>query len=103
MSEKAASNKLLVKNLAFQATRKELRELFSPYGQVESVRIPRKFDGTSRGYGFVEFLTKQEAKNALEALTHTHLYGRHLVLDYAQDSNKSLDELRKKAAKDLAS
>lgn len=35
--------------------------------------------GKHRGFAFVEYVTKQEARNALEALSNTHLYGRHLV------------------------
>lgn len=35
--------------------------------------------GKHRGFAFVEYVTKQEAKNALAALSNTHLYGRHLV------------------------
>lgn len=36
--------------------------------------------GHHRGFAFVEFVTKQEAQNALQALSSTHLYGRHLVI-----------------------
>lgn len=35
--------------------------------------------GNHRGFAFIEYVTKQEARNALEALSNTHLYGRHLV------------------------
>ena len=47
--------------------------------QIKSLRLPKKFDGNHRGFAFVEFLTKQEAQNAFEALQSTHLYGRHMV------------------------
>ena len=73
----------------------------SPFGQIKAVRIPKKFDGRSRGYGFVEFLTKQDAKNCMEKLTNAHLYGRHLVIEYASDKTASVDELRRKAKEDL--
>jgi multiple RNA-binding domain-containing protein 1 len=89
------TSKLLVRNVPFEATKKELRELFGTFGQLKSVRIPRKFDHTHRGFAFVEFLTKQEAQTAFEALAHTHFYGRHLVLEYAK-AEESLDELRAK-------
>jgi multiple RNA-binding domain-containing protein 1 len=95
-SKNAPCTKIIVKNLAFEATKKELRELFATFGQVKSCRIPRKFDGTHRGFGFVDFLTKQEAKNAFEALQSSHLYGRHLVLKWATEED-SLEATRKKA------
>lgn len=50
--------------------------------QIKSLRLPMRF-GNHRGFAFVEFVTKQEAKNAMEALSNSHLYGRHLVCDLA--------------------
>jgi hypothetical protein len=47
-------------------------------------RLPKKFDGNHRGFAFLEFTTKQEAQNALEGVGGTHLYGRRLVVEYAQ-------------------
>lgn len=52
-------------------------------------------DNTHRGFAFVEFLTKQEAKQAYDALVHTHFYGRHMVLEYAK-ADDTLEELRAK-------
>lgn len=62
------------------------------------MRLPKKFDHRSRGFAFLEFLTRHEAENAYAALKHTHLLGRHLVLQWAEeDGEVDLDELRKKA------
>uniref|UniRef100_J3M1B0 RRM domain-containing protein n=1 Tax=Oryza brachyantha TaxID=4533 RepID=J3M1B0_ORYBR len=91
-----SSTKLLVRNVAFEATEKDLRQLFSPFGQIKSLRLPMKF-GTHRGFAFVEFVTKQEAQNALQALASTHLYGRHLVIERAKEG-ETLEELRARTA-----
>lgn len=91
-----SSTKLIVRNVAFEATEKELRQLFSPFGQIKSLRLPMKF-GNHRGFAFVEYVTKQEAQNALKALSSTHLYGRHLVLERAKEG-ESLEELRARTA-----
>ncbi|KAL5978751.1 hypothetical protein ACLOJK_029868 [Asimina triloba] len=88
--------KLIVRNVAFEATQKELRQLFSPFGQIKSLRLPMKFGG-HRGFAFVEYVTKQEAQNAMQALSSTHLYGRHLVLEQAKEK-ESLEELRARTA-----
>ncbi|CAM9503853.1 unnamed protein product [Choristocarpus tenellus] len=96
------SSKLIVRNVAFQATARELRELFSSFGQLRRLRMPKKFDGGHRGFAFVDFLTAQEALNAYNSLSRTHLYGRHLVLEWAED-NEDLDTLREKAARDFNS
>jgi multiple RNA-binding domain-containing protein 1 len=65
---------------------------------VKSVRLPRKFDGTHRGFGFIDFLTKQEAKAAFSTLGATHLYGRHLVMEWAEDET-SVEAMRSKTAR----
>ena len=44
----------------------DIAGLFSPFGSIKSCRLPKKFDGSHRGFAFVEYVTKQEAKNALE-------------------------------------
>lgn len=49
--------------------------------------MPTKPDGTHRGFGFVEFTSVREASAALEALRSTHLYGRHLVIEVAEDDD----------------
>ncbi|KAL1537533.1 multiple RNA-binding domain-containing protein 1-like [Salvia divinorum] len=98
--ETDSSTKLIVRNVAFEATEKDLKQLFSPFGQIKRLRLPMRF-GNHRGFAFVEFLTKQEARNALEALSNTHLYGRHLVLERAKEG-ESLDELRARTAEQFA-
>jgi multiple RNA-binding domain-containing protein 1 len=73
------------------------------YGQLKKVRLPKKADQrTHRGFAFVEFLTKQEAKNAFESLHSTHLYGRHLVLEWAEDDS-SIEALREKTKRQFES
>jgi multiple RNA-binding domain-containing protein 1 len=67
---------------------------------LKKVRLPKKFDGTHRGFAFVEFLTHQEAQTAMQTLSKTHLYGRHLVLEWASDK-EDLDTLREKAQRDV--
>ena len=96
--------KLVVRNVAFEATKGDIRGLFSPFGQVKSVRLPLKFDGTHRGFAFVEMTTKTEAKAAFAAVGKTHLYGRRLVTEWAvdQDGEDDAAVARDKAARDMA-
>ncbi|XP_056384740.1 probable RNA-binding protein 19 isoform X2 [Hyla sarda] len=100
VNKKQKSSKILVRNVPFQATVKEIRELFSTFGELKTVRLPKKMAGTGahRGFGFVDFVTKQDAKRAFSALCHsTHLYGRRLVLEWA-DTEESVETLRRKTA-----
>ena len=73
------------------------KSLRSAHGQLKSVRLPKKFDSRSRGFAFLEFVSRHEAENAYAALRHTHLLGRHLVLEWAEEAEKDLEVLRKKA------
>ncbi|OAV87666.1 hypothetical protein PTTG_08622 [Puccinia triticina 1-1 BBBD Race 1] len=93
------TSKLMIKNLPFEISRKELSELFGVYGKLKSVRLPKKLDRKSRGFGFVEFHTKKEAAEALKSLRFSHLLGRHLVIEYAHDEAdaKALDLHRLRA------
>jgi multiple RNA-binding domain-containing protein 1 len=95
--------KLIVRNVPFQATRTELLKLFGTFGQLRKVRLPKKFDGSHRGFAFVEFLTSKEAQTAMTSLSRTHLYGRHLVLEWATKDDQSVDMLREKAKRDTIS
>jgi multiple RNA-binding domain-containing protein 1 len=100
LDPKAATMKLIVRNLAFQATEGELKSLFSSFGAVKRVRIPKKMGGVHRGFAFIDFSTAQEAAAAMTALMNAHLYGRHLVIEYARDDDEDLDSLRKRAKLD---
>lgn len=100
---KAPSTKMLVKNVPFEATKKDLRALFAAHGQLKSVRLPRQVHGRTRGFGFVEFVSRREAENAMAALKHTHLLGRHLVLEWSGDEGAAVDELRDKTRRSFVS
>lgn len=97
------NTKIMVRNVPFEATRTELLKLFGAFGQLKKVRLPKKIDGTHRGFAFCEFLTNKEAKNAMSTLSGTHLYGRHLVLEWASpdgDDKMNVSEAREKAKRD---
>lgn len=77
--------KIIIKNLPFEVSKKDVRSLFGPYGQLRSVRLPKRFNMSTRGFAFAEFVTPREAENAMSALTDTHLLGRRLVLEFATE------------------
>ena len=101
-AKKAAGQrtKIIIKNLPFQATKKDVRALFGTYGQLRSVRVPKKADYTTRGFAFADFVTPREAENALNALRDTHLLGRKLVLDFAEaeavDAEEEIEKMQRK-------
>ena len=101
-AKKAAGQrtKIVIKNLPFEATKKDVRTLFGTYGQLRAVRVPKKFNSSSRGFAFAEFTTAREAENALNALRDTHLLGRRLALDFAEaetvDPEEEIAKMQKK-------
>ncbi|GMM57565.1 RNA-binding ribosome biosynthesis protein [Maudiozyma humilis] len=103
---KGASGKIIVKNLPFEATRKDVFELFNSFGQLKSVRVPKKFDKSARGFAFVEFLLPKEAENAMDQLQGVHLLGRRLVMQYAEhdaeDAEEEIARMTKKVRKQVA-
>lgn len=78
-------SKLYVGGLPYSTSEAELEGLFSPHGTVASVRIiTDKFTGQSRGFGFVEMSTDEEANAAITALNGTELGGRTLTVNEAR-------------------
>lgn len=88
--------KLIVKNLPFEATKKDLYELFSPFGKIKIVRVPTKVGGGHRGFAFIEFVSENDCEQAKLALKDNHLYGRHLVLEYSDETTENDSKKRKR-------
>jgi RNA recognition motif-containing protein len=79
-------NKIYVGNLPFTVTEDELRNVFTPHGEVQSVAvIMDRETGRPRGFGFVEMGDANGASNAIRALDGTDLGGRSMKVNEAQD------------------
>ena len=78
-------NKLFVGSLPFETTDSELEEVFSKAGKVESANIiTDRNNGRSRGFGFVEMSSEDEAKKAIEELNGSDIKGRNIVVSEAK-------------------
>jgi RNA recognition motif-containing protein len=78
-------SKIYVGGLPYSATEQQLSDLFTAHGSVESARvITDKFTGQSRGFGFVEMSTVEEAQKAISALNGTQMDGRPLTVNEAK-------------------
>ncbi|HLL76692.1 MAG TPA: RNA-binding protein [Pyrinomonadaceae bacterium] len=79
------SNKLYVGNLAFQTSSEDLRQLFAQAGTVESATVVEDRDtGRSRGFGFVEMSSKEEAQAAISQFNGQEVNGRSLTVNEAK-------------------
>ena len=79
------ATKLYVGNLSFRTTSEDLREAFASVGTVESATVIEDRDtGRSRGFGFVEMGTPEEAAAAIEQFNGKDLGGRNLTVNEAK-------------------
>jgi RNA recognition motif-containing protein len=87
--EVAVGTKLYVGSLPYSTTDQQLSEVFSQHGTVQSAKvITDRYTGQSRGFGFVEMATNEEAQKAIAALNGTQLGGRTLVVNEARPQEK---------------
>ena len=78
-------SKIYVGGLPYAATEQQLSDLFAQHGAVASARvITDKFTGQSRGFGFVEMSSDEEAQKAIAALNGTQMDGRTLTVNEAK-------------------
>ena len=79
------ATKLYVGNLPFQTTEDEIRDMFAAAGQVTSVKIIIDRDtGRSKGFGFVEMASDEEAQTAVNQMNGGSLNGRQLTVNEAR-------------------
>jgi RNA recognition motif-containing protein len=79
------AKKLFVGGLSYETTEKTLKEVFSQVGTVESATvITDKISGRSKGFGFVEMSSEEEAKEAIEKLNGKEIDGKSVTVNEAR-------------------
>lgn len=83
--------KLFIGNLNFTTTEDELLEFLEEYGEIVAVKIIKDKDsGRSKGFGFVEVPSVEQADSILENVNGAELHGKVLKVDYAKEKEKPL-------------
>lgn len=81
----ASNKKLYVGNLSHDIDNNELKNVFQPYGEVISAQVIMDRDiGRSKGFGFVEMGTVDQAQAAIDALNGTEVAGRAVTVNEAR-------------------
>lgn len=81
-----ANKRLYVGGLPYEVTDDKLREVFLAHGNVETASvITDRYSGESRGFGFVEMGTVEEAAAAVAALNDTEMDGRRITVAEARE------------------
>lgn len=79
------NKKLYVGGLSYSVTDDQLQQLFASHGTVQSAKvITDKYTDRSRGFGFVEMSTQEEAEKAIQALNGSQHEGRNLTVDFSK-------------------
>ena len=76
---------IYVGNLSRDVSEEDLRQAFEAFGQIATVAVIKdKFSGESRGFGFVEMPSKDEAQSAIDGLNGKELKGQSLNINEAR-------------------
>jgi RNA recognition motif-containing protein len=80
---------MYVSNLSFQTSEDDLRKLFGQFGQVSSVKvIMDRETGRSRGFGFVEMGSDNDARTAMTSLNNKEVGGRAMSVTIAREKTE---------------
>ncbi|KPM08203.1 RNA-binding protein 28-like protein, partial [Sarcoptes scabiei] len=80
---KAKRSRLIIRNLSFDASEENLRELFSPYGKIVDINLPKKIDGKLKGFAFLSFENVGSSLKAIKEVNGKNLNNRTLAVDLA--------------------
>ncbi|MEJ2683493.1 MAG: RNA-binding protein [Candidatus Sulfobium sp.] len=81
--------KIYVGNIPYDTTEEDLRELFSEYGEIESLRIVKdQFTDRSKGFAFIEMVNEEDAKKIIATLNGKDLKGKALTVAEARPQQK---------------
>ena len=81
------SRRVVIRNVPFEATRRDLMQILTPFGTLKAMRLPKKFDGSHRGFCFAEFATPKDAAHVMREMGGVHLLGRRLVVEFTSDED----------------
>jgi len=83
------TNKLFVGNLSWNLKWQDLKDIFKEFGEVVFVRVVTDREtGRSKGFGFIEFSSADDAEAAKNAMDGKEIDGREIRIDFAQEREK---------------
>ncbi len=79
---------IYVGNLAADVTDEDLKNLFSEYGNITSVKVIKDmYTGSSKGFGFIELSNNEKAKASITELNAKDLKGKNIIVNEARPKN----------------
>ena len=84
------TNKLFIGGISWNLEWQDIKDAFKEFGEVSYVKIIKDREtGKSRGFGFIEFASIEEAAAAKEAMDGAELDGRNIKVDFAQEKEEA--------------
>jgi len=93
--QRAQFTNVFVKNIDTEATQEDFEALFKAYGEIVSAALSLDESGASKGFGFVNFVSHEAAKKAVDELNDNEWKGKKLYVGRAQKRSERDDELRR--------
>lgn len=86
---------IYVGNLAKEVTDEDLKDLFSEYGNITSVKVIKDiYTGTSKGFGFIELSNNEKAKASITELNAKEVKGKNIIVNEARPRNNDRSRRR---------
>jgi RNA recognition motif-containing protein len=82
------AKKLFVGNINWSASKEDLEDIFSQYGELEEIILVRDENGRSKGFGFISYVNEEDAKKAIVELNGFQIDGRPLFINEARPQEK---------------
>jgi len=90
---------IYIKNIDESITDDQLRTAFEKFGKITSLVIQKDDEGKSKGFGFINYETHDEAKKAVDEMNDTELGGKKIYVSRAKKKNEREEELKKQYEK----
>ena len=96
---RAKFTNVYIKNLDESVTEEEFKELFAPFGTMTSAVLTKDEEGKSRGFGFINFESHEDAQRAVDEMNDKDIKGKPIFVGRAQKKSEREEELRKQYEK----
>ncbi|KAH9418679.1 RNA-binding protein 28 [Dermatophagoides pteronyssinus] len=83
LSRNIKRSRLIIRNLSFKATEEDLRKLFSSYGEIVDINLPKNSNGKIKGFAFLAFDNVRSSLKAIKFLNGKKHFNRTIAVDFA--------------------
>ncbi|KAL0117997.1 hypothetical protein PUN28_008993 [Cardiocondyla obscurior] len=97
-NENGQNSRIIVRNLPFKATERDIRKLYEPFGEIREINLLKRPDGNPVGCGFISFKRIEDASKAIFNTNKKEFLGRNISSNWALSKSKFCEKLDKNLA-----